>query len=107
MIKVRLRLPAWCRAGPDTSCVFCTNGILLRMLTQPQGLERVTHLVMDEVHERDCFADFLLIVLKQACPLLPACLSACMLGMRLCTVLCGSVRLSPAAAGAVYGCTGS
>ena len=57
-----------CRAGPDTSLVFCTNGILLRMLTQPQGLDRVTHLVMDEVHERDCFADFLLIVLKQACP---------------------------------------
>ena len=48
--------------------MFCTNGILLRMLTQPQGLDRVTHLVMDEVHERDCFADFLLIVLKQARP---------------------------------------
>ena len=53
--------------------MFCTNGILLRMLTQPQGLDRVTHLVMDEVHERDCFADFLLIVLKQVHPTLPTC----------------------------------
>ena len=53
--------------------MFCTNGILLRMLTQPQGLDRVTHLVMDEVHERDCFADFLLIVLKQVHPALPTC----------------------------------
>lgn len=57
--------PTLRRANQNSSLVFCTNGILLRMLTQSQGLERVTHLVMDEVHERDCFADFLHIVLRQ------------------------------------------
>ena len=64
---------ASCRSTPQSSMVFCTNGILLRMLTQSQGLERVTHLVMDEVHERDCFADFLHIVLRQvrACQSVP------------------------------------
>jgi len=28
--------------------MFCTNGVLLRMLTQGEGLEGVTHVVVDE-----------------------------------------------------------
>ena len=38
-----------CRGGPHTSLMFCTNGVLLRMLTQGEGLDDVTHIVVDEV----------------------------------------------------------
>ena len=38
---------AWCRGGPDCSLLFCTNGVLLRMLTAggEDPLAEVTHLV--------------------------------------------------------------
>lgn len=45
--------------------MFCTNGVLLRMLTQGEGLQGVTHIIVDEVHERDRFAEFMLILLKK------------------------------------------
>ena len=28
-----------CRGGPQSSLMFCTNGVLLRMLTQGEGLQ--------------------------------------------------------------------
>lgn len=66
-IGYQIRLEA--KYEKDTSILFCTNGILLRKLTQAEGstkeLDRVTHVIVDEVHERDMFADFLLIVLKE------------------------------------------
>lgn len=57
-----------CRGGPESSLMFCTNGVLLRMLTQGDGLDDVTHIVVDEIHERDRFADFLLILLRNLLP---------------------------------------
>ena len=51
--------------------MFCTNGVLLRMLTSGEGLEGVTHIVVDEIHERDKFADFLLIMLRDLLPSTP------------------------------------
>lgn len=66
-VGYQIRLEAKC--CPDTAMLFCTNGILLRKLTQAEGstkeLDRVTHVIVDEVHERDMFADFLLVVLKE------------------------------------------
>lgn len=64
---------AWvgCRGGPHSSLMFCTNGVLLRMLTSGDGLEGVTHIVVDEIHERDKFADFLLIMLRDLLPSKP------------------------------------
>ncbi|KAF2088532.1 P-loop containing nucleoside triphosphate hydrolase protein [Saccharata proteae CBS 121410] len=47
-----------------TRLVFATVGIVLRMLESAQGLEDITHLVIDEVHERSIDTDFLLIVLR-------------------------------------------
>ena len=44
--------------------MFMTSGILLRQLTQGEDMDDVTHIVMDEVHERDRMTDFLLIMLK-------------------------------------------
>jgi hypothetical protein len=37
-----------CRGGPASSLMFCTNGVLLRMLTQGEGLADVTHIIVDE-----------------------------------------------------------
>lgn len=37
----------------------------MRMLERSPGLEEVTHLILDEVHERSIDSDFLLIVLKK------------------------------------------
>ncbi|KAF8640497.1 hypothetical protein AX17_000159 [Amanita inopinata Kibby_2008] len=53
------------------SITFCTTGVLLRRLqsalSHPEGtgLDEVTHVVVDEVHERDVDTDLLLMVLKR------------------------------------------
>ncbi|KAL4422956.1 hypothetical protein ABPG75_009153 [Micractinium tetrahymenae] len=61
------------RGGPSSSLMFCTNGVLLRMLTgvAREPLAHVTHLVVDEIHERDRFADFLLILVRDLLPSYP------------------------------------
>jgi ATP-dependent RNA helicase DHX36 len=64
------------RATPRTALLFCTNGVLLRKLTQHSGgakeaLSGITHIVVDEIHERDLFADFLLILLREVLPAKP------------------------------------
>lgn len=50
------------------SITYCTTGILLQQLQrQPdEVMDGVSHLVIDEVHERDILIDFLLILLKKA-----------------------------------------
>lgn len=53
------------RMSSSTALVFCTTGILLRTLMyHDSNLDKVTHLIIDEVHERDRFVDFLLGVLR-------------------------------------------
>ncbi|XP_020965227.1 DExH-box ATP-dependent RNA helicase DExH7, chloroplastic [Arachis ipaensis] len=47
-----------------TRLLFCTTGILLRKLMGDQSLTGITHIIVDEVHERSLLGDFLLIVLK-------------------------------------------
>ena len=49
----------------QTKLVYATTGIVMRMLETAGGLEEVTHLVLDEVHERSIESDFLLIVLRK------------------------------------------
>ncbi|KAK9162124.1 hypothetical protein Syun_003026 [Stephania yunnanensis] len=46
-----------------TKLMFCTTGILLRKLAGDKNLADVTHVIVDEVHERSLLGDFLLIVL--------------------------------------------
>ncbi|KAL1640105.1 hypothetical protein SLS58_007219 [Diplodia intermedia] len=48
----------------STRLVYATVGIVLRMLESSKGLSDITHLVIDEVHERSIDTDFLLIVLR-------------------------------------------
>ena len=48
-----------------TRLVFCTTGILLRQLQNESALENITHIVIDEVHERHLDSDVLLGILKE------------------------------------------
>ena len=49
------------------SITYCTAGILLQQLqhSPDEVLDGTSHLVIDEVHERDIIIDFLLIILKK------------------------------------------
>nr|CCA14905.1 ATPdependent RNA helicase putative [Albugo laibachii Nc14] len=49
----------------QTRLVFCTVGILLRQLQSDTIGSHVTHLIVDEIHERDVQTDILLTLLKQ------------------------------------------
>lgn len=52
---------------PSGSITFATTGILLAQLqnSPDEVYDRVSHLVIDEVHERDIMIDFLLVILKK------------------------------------------
>ncbi|XP_022136497.1 DExH-box ATP-dependent RNA helicase DExH7, chloroplastic isoform X2 [Momordica charantia] len=47
-----------------TKLLFCTTGILLRQIVGDETLTGITHIIVDEVHERSLLGDFLLVVLK-------------------------------------------
>ncbi|GMH17063.1 hypothetical protein Nepgr_018904 [Nepenthes gracilis] len=57
--------------GRDTRLLFCTTGVLLRRLLVDRDLNGVTHVIVDEIHERGMNEDFLLIVLKELLPRRP------------------------------------
>lgn len=47
---------------PYASIMFCTIGVLLRKLEG--GLRGVSHVIVDEIHERDVNSDFIMVVLR-------------------------------------------
>lgn len=49
----------------DTRLLYCTTGILLNNLIHVKTLTQYTHIILDEVHERDQDMDFLLIVVRR------------------------------------------
>lgn len=53
------------KVTPTTQVVFCTVGILLRVMQSNTDLEGATHIIVDEVHERDLHTDFLLTLLRR------------------------------------------
>ncbi|TPX58045.1 hypothetical protein SpCBS45565_g08083 [Spizellomyces sp. 'palustris'] len=53
------------RVGLNARLVFCTLGVLLNMLEDSAQLEHVTHIVVDEVHERGLDSDFLVRVCER------------------------------------------
>ncbi|XVE58736.1 hypothetical protein DITRI_Ditri04bG0193000 [Diplodiscus trichospermus] len=57
--------------GRDTRLLFCTTGVLLRRLLVDRDLRGVSHVIVDEIHERGMNEDFLLIVLKDLLPRRP------------------------------------
>ena len=52
------------KQSEKTRMLFCTTGILLRRLQTDPNLTGVSHVVVDEVHERDLLSDFLLVILR-------------------------------------------
>lgn len=62
LVGYSIRLEA--NTSRETRLVYATTGIVMRMLEGSNDLQEVTHLVLDEVHERTIDSDFLLIVLK-------------------------------------------
>lgn len=53
------------RSGESTRLLYCTTGVLLRKLQQDRLLSSLTHIIVDEVHERSVQSDFLLTILKE------------------------------------------
>ncbi|ACO70515.1 predicted protein [Micromonas commoda] len=53
------------RQSSNTRLLFCTTGILLRRLQSDPDLRGVSHVIVDEVHERDLLSDFLLVILRR------------------------------------------
>lgn len=51
-------------SGESTRLLYCTTGVLLRKLQQDRHLSSITHIIVDEVHERSVQSDFLLTILK-------------------------------------------
>lgn len=51
-----------CLPRPYASIMFCTIGVLLRKLEG--GLRGVSHVIVDEIHERDVNSDFIMVVLR-------------------------------------------
>ncbi|GAB2278218.1 hypothetical protein Dimus_012912 [Dionaea muscipula] len=52
------------KRSAETRLLFCTTGVLLRQLVQNPNLTGVSHILVDEIHERGMNEDFLLIILK-------------------------------------------
>ncbi|CAN1229356.1 DExH-box ATP-dependent RNA helicase DExH6 [Linum perenne] len=73
-VGYKIRLES--KGSRNSSIVFCTNGILLRVLVsggmslsspssiQGEELSGITHIIVDEIHERDRHSDFMLTVIR-------------------------------------------
>ncbi|KAI9153106.1 hypothetical protein LWI28_006003 [Acer negundo] len=59
------------KRSAQTRLLFCTTGVLLRQLVQDPNLNHVSHLLVDEIHERGMNEDFLLIILRDLLPRRP------------------------------------
>nr|POE73659.1 dexh-box atp-dependent rna helicase dexh1 [Quercus suber] len=68
-VGYQIRLEA--KRSAQTRLLFCTTGVLLRQLVQDPKLAGVSHLLVDEIHERGMNEDFLLIILRDLLPRRP------------------------------------
>uniref|UniRef100_A0A669DMK3 RNA helicase n=1 Tax=Oreochromis niloticus TaxID=8128 RepID=A0A669DMK3_ORENI len=60
------------RVSPKTLLTFCTSGVLLRtLMSGDASLTTVTHVIVDEVHERDGLTDFLLTKMRDVLQKIP------------------------------------
>ncbi|KDO22678.1 hypothetical protein SPRG_10993 [Saprolegnia parasitica CBS 223.65] len=53
------------RKSAQCKLLFCTTGILLRQLQSNMHLDGVSHVIVDEIHERDVQSDVLLALLRR------------------------------------------
>lgn len=55
------------KLGTNCNLIYCTNGVLIRsLMSGDRVLSSLTHIIIDEVHERDKLSDFLLICLRES-----------------------------------------
>ncbi|RZC33979.1 ATP-dependent RNA helicase DHX36, partial [Asbolus verrucosus] len=47
------------------SICYCTTGVVLKMMESDASLSWVSHLILDEIHERDVMSDFILALIKK------------------------------------------
>ncbi|KAK2819379.1 hypothetical protein Q5P01_024940 [Channa striata] len=60
------------RVSPKTLLTFCTGGVFLRtLMAGDASLTTVTHVIVDEVHERDGLTDFLLTKMREVLQKIP------------------------------------
>ncbi|XP_061571968.1 3'-5' RNA helicase YTHDC2 isoform X2 [Cololabis saira] len=60
------------RISPKTLLTFCTTGVLLRtLMAGDASFATVTHVIVDEVHERDGLTDFLLTKMREVLQKIP------------------------------------
>uniref|UniRef100_A0A665VRT2 RNA helicase n=1 Tax=Echeneis naucrates TaxID=173247 RepID=A0A665VRT2_ECHNA len=61
------------RVSPKTLLTFCTTGVFLRtLMAGDTTLTTVTHVIVDEVHERDGMTDFLLTKMRDVLHKIPS-----------------------------------
>ncbi|KAI4457226.1 atp-dependent rna helicase [Holotrichia oblita] len=46
------------------SITFCTTGVILKQMESDPSLDGVSHLILDEIHERDIMSDFIISLMK-------------------------------------------
>ncbi|XP_058836204.1 probable ATP-dependent RNA helicase spindle-E [Topomyia yanbarensis] len=51
--------------SPDTRLLYVTTGVLLQSLITSKSMANYTHVILDEIHERDVDIDFLLIIVRR------------------------------------------
>ncbi|EJD73978.1 hypothetical protein LOAG_18639 [Loa loa] len=54
------------KTSEQTVLTYCTSGVLLRLLTNDTNASNISHIILDEIHEREQKTDYLLITLRQA-----------------------------------------
>jgi len=69
MIGYNIRLES--KATAATQLLFVTPGILLRRLSSDPSLSQFSHVIIDEIHEKDKYTEFLLITLRDLIPMRP------------------------------------
>ncbi|KAG1202504.1 hypothetical protein G6F35_012175 [Rhizopus arrhizus] len=69
LVGYQIRLES--KISDENVLLYCTTGILLQRLQSDLSLQGVSHVIIDEVHERTIESDFLLIMLKKLCQLRP------------------------------------
>ena len=63
MVGYQIRMES--KRSAHTKLLFCTTGIVLRRLQDDPTLSGITHVLVDEVHERQQQSDVLLVILKR------------------------------------------
>ncbi|CAG9809123.1 unnamed protein product [Chironomus riparius] len=49
----------------DTRILYCTTGVFLQKLVHYKSLQKWTHIVIDEIHERDLDMDMVLLIIRR------------------------------------------